>query len=230
MKLLALIITVILMSVFSESIYAQNQVVESKQIDVTGITDQELIDLRRIVEETNTINQNAGEKDSLLDEIHVVATELVPKQIAILLKRQKLQAFYEARDKYMLCLQNKNRDCSSLKSKYESEMPTRNSMNSNSIPEQTTNYSIINPYIIQKIRQCSQITQDSFPGFRAAVQMDFTIDEQGQATSAYINEDESEISHDLIMFSKCVEHFAQKLNFKNESGKSASFKKNFIFG
>ena len=109
MKLLALIITVILMSVFSESIYAQNQVVESKQIDVTGITDQELIDLRRIVEETNTINQNAGEKDSLLDEIHVVATELVPKQIAILLKRQKLQAFYEARDKYMLCLQNKNR-------------------------------------------------------------------------------------------------------------------------
>ena len=230
MKLLALIIAVIIMSVFSESIYAQTQVVESKQIDVPGEIDQELIDLRNLATTTNTINQNAGEKDGLLDDIQQVATELVPKQIAILLKRQKIQAFYEARDKYMLCLQNRNRDCSSLKSKYESEMPTRNSLNSNSIPEQTTNYSIINPYIIQKIRQCSKITQDSFPGFRAAVKMDFTINEQGQATSAYINEEESEISHDLMMFSKCVEHYAQKLNFKNDSGKSVSFKKNFIFG
>lgn len=218
------------MSVFSESIYAQNQIVESKQIDVPGEIDQELLDLRNLATTTNTINQNAGEKDGLLDEIHQVAIELVPKQIAILLKKQKLQAFYEARDKYMLCLQNKNRDCSNLKTKYEAEIPNQNSVNSNPDTQQASSFTIINPYIVKKIRQCSQITQDSFPGFRAAVQMDFTIDGQGKATSAYINEEQSEMSHELIMFNKCIEHYALKLNFKNDTGKTVSFKKNFIFG
>jgi hypothetical protein len=230
MKLLVLIIAVILISVFAEPIYAQEQVIESKQINVSGTIDQELIDFRRLAEETNEANGNADEKDGLLDEINQAASELVPKQIAILLKKQKLRAFYEARDKYMLCLQNKNRDCSTLKSKYESEMPSKNAVNSNSNNDHTTSYTIINPSILKKIRQCSQITQDSFPDFRAAVQMDFTIDEQGKATSAYIDEDRTEMTHELTMFNKCIEYFALKLNFKNDSGRPVSFKKNFIFG
>ena len=94
------------MSVFSESIYAQDQVIESKQIDVDGIRDQELIDLRKEAVDANTINENAGEKVSLIDEIHQVASEFVPKQIELLLKSQKLQAFYEARNKYISCLKS----------------------------------------------------------------------------------------------------------------------------
>jgi len=103
-------------------------------------------------------------------------------------------------------------------------------VNSNSDTQQASSFSIINPYIIKKIRQCSQVMHETFPGFMAVIEMDITIDKEGKPISSYIDEDESEISHDLAMFSKCVEHFARKLNYTNETGRSVTFKKNFIFG
>lgn len=214
------------MSVFSESIYAESQKVELKEIDVPGIVDGELDFIVRENEEVKLHNRNGSKKVKKFKETQEQLNELIPKQIELAKGRRKLNQVIEAREKYLKCIHSKEEeDCSEFKEDLD-----KFNIGTSAKTSSSNEFGITNSYIIKKIRQCSQITQDSFPGFRAAVQMDFTIDEQGQATSAYINEDESEISHDLIMFSKCVEHFAQKLNFKNESGKSASFKKNFIFG
>jgi hypothetical protein len=224
MKLLALIITVILMSVFSESIYAQNDRVELPNMDVTADIDTEKQALedelrRRILQE-----KNGAKKIKLMEKLREITESYIPKRITIELQkkadRKKMQAF----DQYIQCINTKDMDeCSDLKEELDS-LTTKSS--TPAVLEANT----LNRNALSRLHECSQVTQDFFPGFRAVVEINFSIDEQGQATSAYINEDESEISHDLIMFSKCVEHFAQKLNFKNDSGKSASFKKNFIFG
>lgn len=224
MKLLILIIAVIIMS-FSEAIYA-NQNINGSEIKVELYQDPELLDLRNVKDQTDAISRSTDEKIDLVNDIMTTTTDLVPKQVEVLLIKQKFQDLIKARDKYMLCLERRNQDCSKLKENFESL--NMNSSKDHKIDEPVNNFEITNPYIIGKIKECSVVTKEFFPDFIAAIKLDFTIDDQGRPMSVFVNQEKSSISHDLFMFSKCVEHFARKLHFSNESKKIATFTKNFI--
>jgi hypothetical protein len=216
------------MSVFSESIYAQYEVNENRPIDVKALVDTELERLRRDAEEAEIVKINQDEKIELIKQITEAASEIAPKQINLLVENQKLQSFYQARDKYMDCLRMKNRNCSGLKRKFEEANPQQQSQNSESSQEMSTNYNVLNPYVLNKIKECSEVTREVFPDFQAVVEVNFTIDNEGKATAVYVNEKKSEISHDLHMFPKCIEHFAKNLYFENNAKKVVSFSKSFI--
>lgn len=214
------------MSVFSESIYAQNEQIEGKTIEVEGIIDDELGEITSALNNMKIQNKNGTIKIKKMNHLQAQTNEFIPKKIEIVKLKSAHLIKMKAFNTYINCIAGKEEEeCRDIKEELDKLNIGTNLLNSN-----PNEFGITNPYVVKKIRQCSQITQDSFPGFRAAIEIDFTIDEKGQAISAYINEDESEISHDLTMFSKCIEHFALKLNFKNDTGKPVSFKKNFIFG
>ena len=226
MKLLALIITVILMSVFSESIYAESQKMEMKEIDVTGLVDQEMAVIEREFEDAKFFNRTGTKKIDKFNKTQSLLSELIPKQIELAKGRRKFLQLIEAKSKYIECIKTKEEgDCDDLKDDLE-KLNIRSSLfNSQHIKTQ-----ILNPFALENIRKCSSVTKEYFPDFRAVVQLNIVINSQGHVQTAYINEDESEISHDLEMFSRCVVHFARKLQFSNKTGKTAHITQDMIFG
>jgi hypothetical protein len=226
MKLLVLIIAVILMSVFSQSIYAESQKMEMEEIDVTGVVDPELAEIEKGLEEVKFFNRTGAKKIEKFNKTQTLLSELIPKQIELAKGRRKFYKIIDAKSKYLNCINSKDEeDCEDLKDDLE-KLNIRSSL----IDSQHIKTQIINPQALAQVRKCSSITKEYFPDFRAVVQLDIVINSQGLVQTAYINEDESEISHDLEMFSRCIVHFARKLQFSNTTGKIASIYQNLIFG
>jgi len=222
MKLLVLIIAVIIMS-FAESTHAES--IEMQALNVPGYVDQEYEQLKSMVDEIGVTDDITDKKIEMILDLTERAPGLVDKQVEIIQKKQKLFELWEIRDKLIVCMQKKSRDCNKLKQELKSKQLTL----LNSTPEiDEAKFEVTNLFIINKMKECSNITREFFPEFRAIVEVEFTIDDQGRPLSAFINQDKSAVSHDLYMFPKCVEHFARKLNFTNSFQKIASFSKNFI--
>lgn len=223
MKLLLLMI---LFSSFPSNTYASNDPIELKEIDVTGFIDPELARIERELEEARLYNRNGTKKVDKLNKVQNEVSELIPKQIELAKDRKNLDKVLNLKNKYIDCIRIKDEeDCSDLKEDLE-KLNIRSSSNESAI--QKTN--VKNSSAMAQIRKCSAITQEYFPEFHAVVKLDISIDPQGIVQSVYINHAESEISHDLTLFSKCVVHFARKLQFNNPTGNIASVSQSLVFG
>ena len=208
---------------FAESTHAES--IEMQALNVPGYVDQEYEQLKSMVDEIGVTDDITDKKIEMILDLTERAPGLVDKQVEIIQKKQKLFELWEIRDKLIVCMQKKSRDCNKLKQELKSKQLTL----LNSTPEiDEAKFEVTNLFIINKMKECSNITREFFPEFRAIVEVEFTIDDQGRPLSAFINQDKSAVSHDLYMFPKCVEHFARKLNFTNSFQKIASFSKNFI--
>lgn len=224
MKLLVLILAVIIMS-FSEPIYAQSKAIEMKSMDVVGFVDQEYEQLKTMSAEVDATSNLTDEKINFIEDMIEKAPEIVEKQIEIFQKKKQLFELWEIRDKLIVCMQKKNRDCN----KFKQELKSKQLSLSGSDPDENqVQFEVTNLFIINKMKECSEVARELYPSFRAVIELDFTLDNLGRPMNAFINQEKSAISHDLFMFPKCVEHFARKLHFTNNSQKIASFSKNFI--
>ncbi len=215
------------MSVFSESIYAQNEAIEPKEIKVTGIDDEELRELKRIDDETEILNENGSEKIELIDSIEEKAKELVPKQIALIQKKQNLRGLYEARDKYLMCIEKKNRDCSKLETILEKWIQKEKALQTQ-INETARTY-ITNRPILKKIESCIEVAREVFPNFSAKIKLRIKVDQAGYPDSIEIDNQNSRMSPHFENFPECVAQFARELNFKNPFEDFAKLTQTFVF-
>lgn len=225
MKLLVLIIAVILMSVFSESIYAQNQVVDSKQIDVDVEIDTELKDIKDELRKMITQERNGKKKMELMEKLRRINERYIPKKITIEKQKKMYREVNQAFEKYIQCINMKSEidDCSDLKEELDN-------LNISTSHQPEINETTLNPDSLYGVKQCSSVTKEVFPDFKAYITLDITINPNGSVQKILVDSDESDMTHELSMFTKCVVHFAYKLNFENSSGKEIRMNKTFIFG
>ena len=212
------------MSVFSESIYAQVNEMVMPTMDVPGDIDPEKEAMedelrRRILQE-----KNGAKKIALMAKLQKITESYIPKRINIELQkkadRKKMQAF----ENYIQCISSKELDdCSDLKE----ELDHLNHSNSH---QAETNQTTLNPDSLYGVKQCSSVTKEVFPDFKAYITLVMTINPNGSVQKILVDSDESEMTHELSMFTKCVVHFAYNLNFENSSGKEIRLNKTFIFG
>ncbi len=223
MKLLVLMI---LFSSFPSSTYASNEPIELKEIDVTGIIDEELISIERQLEEVKVYNRNGTKKVDKLNKVQQHVSELIPKQIELAKDRKNLNKVIDLKNKYINCISTKDEeDCSDFKDELEK-------LNIKSSASGSTSHKtyVTNPHAISKIKGCSNVTHEYFHRFTAVILLDISVDAQGNVQNIRIDHEEAVMSHDLPVFSKCVAHFARYLNFYNPSGLTAQVSQNFIFG
>lgn len=227
MKLLILIIAVLLMSVFADSLYAQTSPLEPKEIQVTGIDDGELRELKKVEEETKILNENGSEKIELIDSIEDNAIELVPKQIALIQKKENLRGLYEARDKYLLCIQKKNRDCSELEAILEKLIKKEKDLKAEM--NETMKTYITNRPVLKKIESCIEVAREVYPNFSAKIKLRIKVDQAGYPDSIEIDNQNSRMSPYFENFPECVAQFARELNFKNPYEDFAKLTQTFVF-
>jgi hypothetical protein len=225
MKLLALIIAAILMSVFSENIYADSEKLEIPSMTVEGYIDPELLVLRKQETESNAIDQATDEKLQIVENLIVTAPVIVKKQVEIFSKRQKLNDFYLARDKYLFCLEKKNRDCSDLKATLDSM--NLNATNTSSAESKETY--ITNRPQLEGIKKCLRVAREEVPEFKARIKLLIQIDKAGYPTSVQVDEQESMMYPHLSNFPRCISHFANDLNFHNPFEENAEISQVFTF-
>jgi hypothetical protein len=221
-----LLFIMILFSVLPSNTYASDEPMELEKIDVPGFVDEELIRIERELEEVKIHNKNGTKKINKFGKTQELLSELIPKQIELAKGRKRFNQILNAREKYVECISSKDDDdCTDLKEELD-KLNIRSS--SNESKEQKTY--LTNTSAMAQIRKCSSVTQEYFPDFQAVVQLDISVDNRGMVQSVYIDHDESEISHDLPMFSKCVVHFARKLQFHNPTGNIARVNQTMLFG
>ena len=221
------LILMILVSCLPANTYATDELIDMKEsIDITGIQDQELINIERELEEVKIYNRNGTKKVDKLNKVQQHVSELIPKQIELAKDRRSLNKVIDLKNKYINCISTKDEeDCSDLKEDLEKLNIKSSSNEINAIKSH-----VVNPVAMAQIRKCSEVTQEFFPDFQAVVRLDISLDTFGNVQSVYIDQSESEISHDLPMFSRCVVHFARKLQFYNPTGNVAKLQQDLFFG
>ena len=210
-----------------ENIATSRKSIEQPVMDVQGTLDSELEKIKEELRLRIMQERNGKKKIELMQKLMEITDSYIPKRIKIenqkIKDRQKMEAF----NKYIQCM-NSNQDlndCNDLK-----EELNKLTSGSASSENQVLNTKVTNPSAMAKLRQCSTVTQEFFPDFQAVVRLDISVDTIGNVESVYIDHSESEISHDLVLFLKCVVHFARKLQFNNPTGNMASFHQDLIFG
>ena len=215
------------MSIFSDSIYARDEIVEPEAIPVNGIHDEELAELEKAAEEIGIIIENMIKKIELIDYIQAGAKNLVPNQIALIQKKQTLQSLYDARDKYLICIQNKNKYCSLLKQRLDKLIT--GIKEGDTVKSESRNTYIANRPRLDDLRGCLDVIRKDFPNFKALVNLKIKIDSEGYPMSVSIEDYESNMSPTLENFPKCIAHFSKDLNFKNHFERESEIHQTFIF-
>jgi hypothetical protein len=161
-----------------------------------------------------------------LNKVQQHVSELIPKQIELTKDRKKLNRMIDVKNKYIDCISTKDEeDCSDIKEELD-KLEIKTSSSDEGGQAKTH---IVDRTAITKIRQCSQVTREDFPDFKAVIALQLTIDSNGFVSNVSYNPDESVMNYPLEMFPKCVAHFSKDLRFFNPYSSNAKVNQNFIF-
>lgn len=223
MKALPILIALLILpaETFAE---ASNQPIQLEQMNVEGLVDEELNAIERDLEAMKFYNRNGTKKVDKLNKYQQHFQELIPKQIELTKGRRKIQQLIDTKTKYIECLSKKEEeDCSDLKDDLDA-------LNS-SVPNiQNSKTFVMNRSVLGEMRQCSDVTREQFPDFKAIVRVDLYLDELGNVSYARLDQQKSASSLGLPLFNECVVHFSKKLQYHNPLKQVALVVQDFVFG